>query len=209
MTTKDSATAIEVEDMMIIASFCPPTDADPQEHASLLEEMLICIALQGKMLWCAGWTQELDEAWSVALAAMFDAKTVPISASSTRWNGKSLIDFVISNVPNLHSHTLDSQISDHKISETSLVITCWLRRLALQKGCQAGSTILALVQDVEQTAAEAFEIERSTGWQCACKEMDIEDIAMDLEGDHEQEMTDFIWRFSMLKLLTMYRTAFI
>lgn len=195
---------------MIIASFCPPTDADLQEHASLLEEMLICIALQGKMLWCAGRTQELDEAWSVALAAMFDAKTVPISASSTRWNGKSLIDFVISNVPNLHSHTLDSQVSDHKISETSLEITCvsfadwrFKKDVKLDRpswlSCKAWSKLLA----------EAFEIERSAGWQCACKEMDIEDAAMDLEGDHEQEMTDFIWRFSMLKLLTMYRTAFI
>eukprot|EP00435_Cladocopium_sp_Y103_P047517 s1204_g14.t1 len=175
-----SAIAIEVEDTMTLASYCPPSDSDLEEHASLLEEMLIRIAWQGKMLWCADWNQEPEEAWAVSLAAMFDAETVPISATSTRWKGKRVIDFFISNIPNLHSHVLGSQISDHKIVETSLEIahgnfTDW----RVKKDVKLDRPSWLTYQAWNNLLSEALEIEQSTGWQRACKEMDIEDTETD------------------------------
>ena len=206
-----AAIAIQVQDILMINSYCPPVACEIHQHAIEFEDLLVRLDWQGPLLLCGDWNQEPHECLIAALASMFGCVTVDICEDSSRWQGRRLIDFYISNIPHLRSHALDAKISDHKIIETMAELElCNFQVQRFKKGANFDKPSWIGARKWEQLLLQAFDIEKATNWQRACLLTDDGAPVPSLidDEDHDQEIVDYTWRLTQSKGLTIFQTAY-
>ena len=206
-----AAIALQVQDLLMINSYCPPVASEIHQHAMEFEEMLIRLDWQGPLLLCGDWNQEPHECLVATLATMFGCTTVDSQEDSSRWKGHRLIDYFISNIPHLEFRALGAKISDHKIMETTVKLelsTFYVHRF--KKGANFDRPLWLGSKNWEQLLCQAYEIEKASNWQRACQLADdgVSIPSQVDDEDHDQEIVDFTWRLTQPKGLTIFQTAF-
>ena len=206
-----AAIALKVQDLLMINSYCPPTVSELHQHAIEFEEMLIRLDWQGPMLFCGDWNQEPSDCLVATLAVMFGCSIADSDENSSRWQGHRLIDFFISDIPHLRFRALDAKISDHKIMETTVKLECCSYNVhRFKKGFNFEKPLWLNTKGWEDLVHQAYNIEKATNWQHACKLTDADtSIPSQVDdSDQDQEIVDFTWKLTMSKALTTFQTAY-
>eukprot|EP00435_Cladocopium_sp_Y103_P018304 s1264_g4.t1 len=102
-----AALAVSVCSTMVINCYAPPRSDNAAAFTAHLNELLIAASWEKKQIWVGDWNVVPDDNWVHALASDHNMRVAETTAtSSTRWKGKTVIDYYFHDFDNVCAHPL-------------------------------------------------------------------------------------------------------
>eukprot|EP00435_Cladocopium_sp_Y103_P058755 s939_g20.t1 len=215
---KGQVIAVSIGNTLVLSSYCTPGEEFTSQHAVFLHDWFLQLDWKGQWIWAGDWNEEFDSSWIGTVALMLQGFPVDMpSVSATRWQGRKIIDFFLSNVSCGDADVREERISDHKIISTSVDMN------------------VHVMPENRQSRLRTFEKPRWLSWeewerlfQCAFDDGEMEqwesardflfsqidwksefDTAEEGSLHFSQLLVDFSWHFTMVKLSWCFREAFL
>lgn len=197
-----AALAICTGATLVLNCYAPPRADCAAASAGHLNELLIAISWEQRHVWVGDWNVPFEDNWVKSLASDYNLRVASTVATTTRWKGRTVIDYFLHDFGDTLAHPLVREVSDHKIIEATFPIprsSCKEFVFLKQK-----PFILSAWLSQERWIClikEAHCIGDCNGWDEVCNALEpcTAETASPSE-DLDQALADYIWNLTMMKL---------
>ena len=107
---------------LVLKCYAPPRADCAAVFSGHFNELLIGISWEQRQIWVEDGNVPFEDNWVQSLASDSNLKVASTIATSTRWKGKTVIDYFLHDFGDTLAHPLAHEVSDHKIIEATFPI---------------------------------------------------------------------------------------
>lgn len=205
--------AVQFAGVLLCNCYTPPQEHKNADFSAKLATWQEMKHWEGEQIWCGDFNEEFSDSWISVAASAFGLGQVSFSGDSTRWKGRRIIDYFLTNPwkQDTTAVSLEEVFSDHKVIVTTVRLgNCTFDDRTFKKQ----HSLLKPAWIVKKRWIELIEEACNHGilneWAPAYNLFeDSQQTPEDLsQVDLDQHMIDYTWKLCITKVLWVHQCAF-